>query len=317
MEASIANSQDGAATEPSRAAASVETELRRSARTVVGTVQEDAGFIERDGGDLFTVLHRPTEQPPIGSLTVCSSLFAEQHRDYRREVLLARMLASAGVAVARFHYRGVGNSAMAPASLDAFTRDALDVTLALRGSASVSRTAFLGIGVGALVAARALEAYPEAPLALWKPVLDGARFFRDFFRARLVAATRLGGTTRATTDELLARLSNDGQVDVMGFTVSAKLYESLTASGLTELLPRDARNVLVQPFRGSRAAGAERLAAECRARGCPVDFQPIKLPEDPWFIPDGAEVAAAVMALEEELMTTTRDWLLRLWGAGE
>ena len=223
------------------------------------------------------------------------------------------MLASAGLAVARFHYRGVGNSAMVPASLEAFTRDALDATLAVRGSASVSRSAFLGVGVGALVAAGALQSYPEAPLALWKPVLDGARFFRDFFRARLVAATRLGGAARATTDELLARLANDGQVDVMGFTVSAELYESLTASGVTELLPRQVRSGLLQPFRGSRAAGAERLAEECRTWGCPVDVQPIKLPEDPWFIPDGAEAAAAVMAIEQELMATTRDWLLRLW----
>jgi hypothetical protein len=282
---------------------------------MVGPVREDAGYLERSDGDLFMVLHQPANGPPVGSLTLCSSLFAEQHTDYRREVLLARMLAASGIAVARFHYRGVGNSAMAPGTLDAFARDALDVTAAAQRSTSAVRRAFLGAGVGALVAARALDTDSEAPLVLWKPVLEGARFFRDFFRARLVAATRLGGGANGTTDELLARLANDGEVDVMGFTVAADLYNSLIASSLTELLPHHRGQMLVQPFRGSRAAGAQRLVEAYRARGCSVELQPVKLAEDPWFIPDGAEVAAAVAATEEQLMAATRDWLLNLWGA--
>ncbi len=287
--------------------------LANSARTVAGAVVEDAGFLERPDGALFVVLHRPADRPPPGLLTVCSSLFAEQHTDYRREVRLARTMASAGLAVARFHYRGLGNSAAAPASLDAFTLDVLDVTLAAQGLTSVSRTAFLGVGAGSLVASRALLAYPEAPLLLWKPVIDGAQFFRDFFRARLIAATRVGGPRPGTTDELQGRLASEGHVDVMGFTVAASLYDSLITSRLAEALPRHPRRILVQPFRGTRAAGVERLAADWTECGCLVDVQPVKLAEDPWFIPDGAAVAASIQATEEQLMTDARDWLLSTW----
>lgn len=287
--------------------------LANSATALVGQVAEEAGFLDRPDGALFVVLHRPDGSPPRGCLTVCGSLFAEQHTDYRREVRLARLLASAGVAVARFHYRGSGNSAAASPSLDAFARDALDVTQAACAATSASRVAFLGVGVGSLVATRALSAYPQAPLVLWKPVLDGAGFFRDFFRARLIAATRAGGALPGPTSELVAKLASDGYADVMGFRVAASLHDSVTAARLAETIEPLRRRILIQPFRGSRAGGVERLADAWRAAGSHVDVQPVKLADDPWFIPDEAAVTAAILATEERLMADTRDWLLGSW----
>ncbi|MGH2878670.1 MAG: serine aminopeptidase domain-containing protein [Solirubrobacteraceae bacterium] len=291
--------------------------LANSARAVLDTVLEDAGFLVRPEGSLFVVLHRPADRALSGLLTVCGSLFAERHTDYRREVRLARALACSGVAVARFHYRGVGNSDTGSASLDAFSRDALDVTLAATRSASVSRVAFLGIGMGSLIASRALLSNPDAPLLLWKPVLDGTRFFKDLFRARLVAATRSGRSRPVPTDELLAELTREGQVDVMGFTLAAGLYESLNGSQLAQTVPERSRPILVQPFKGGRSAGLERLVSDWRKRGFQVELQPVKLAEDPWFIPDGAEVAASILATEEQLIASTRDWLTGLWGSGQ
>jgi pimeloyl-ACP methyl ester carboxylesterase len=305
--------------------------LANTARAVVGTVMEEAGFLERPEGALFMVLHRPAGRPALGLLTVCGSLFAEQHTDYLREVRLARTLAAARFAVVRFHYRGFGNSAAATPSLDALTRDALDVSEAAQRLAQVSRIAFLGVGAGSFAASRALAGHPQAPLLLWKPVTDGAQFFRDFFRARLVAATRLGaaqpgaarpgaarpGAARpASTDELLARLARGEPADVMGFTVPACLYGSLVASRLTDT-PPGPRRVLIQPFRGSRTAGAERLATHWSSAGCRVDVQPSRLPEDPWFIPDGAAAAASVRATEDQLIANAGHWLGNVWGAGE
>lgn len=291
--------------------------LANSARAVIGTVREDAGFLVRPDGALFVVLHRPVDRPASRSLTVCSSLWAEQHTDYRREVRLARVLASAGLAVARFHYRGLGNSTPAPASLDTFTQDTLDVTTAARQLTSARRVAFLGVGVGSLVASAACLTHPDAPLVLWKPVIDGAQYFRDLFRARLIAATMARAARPCTTDELLATLASEGHADVMGFTVAASLYDSVVGSRLMETLPRQPRRILIQPFRGPRAAGVEQLAAAWRAHGCLVDVQPAKLAEDPWFIPDGAAVAASVHDTEEQLMANARDWLLSSWRNGE
>jgi alpha/beta superfamily hydrolase len=288
-----------------------------SARTAVGSVLEEAGFLPRPEGDLFVVLHRPADRPPGGLLTVCGSLFAEQHKDYRREVRLARMLADAGLAVARFHYRGLGNSGQGAPSLSAFRRDAEDVALACRQAASVTRVAFLGAGIGSLVAARAAGAHAEAPLALWKPVVEGAQFLKDFFRARVIAAARAGEPRPEATAELLSRLAEQGHVDVMGFALPATLYDSLRSASLEDALAGDPRRVLLQPFQGPRATRLERVVPDLTARGCLVDVRPAKLAEDPWFVPDGADAAAAVRADEEQLMADTRDWLLHAWGDAE
>lgn len=291
------------------------TALAGSARAVAGTVEEEAGFLARPDGALFVVAHRPAAGPAAGWLTVCSSLYAEQHTDYRREVRLARLLASAGIGVARFHYRGVGNSAAGTATLDAFARDALDVTAATAGPAD-GQVAFLGVGAGSLVASLAIAAHPDAPLLLWKPVADGAQFFRDFFRARLIAATRAAGPRPDSTERLLARMAAEGHADVMGFAVAASLHASVTSARLAETVPRQPRRILLRPFRGARAAAAERLAADWTAAGCLVDVRPARLPEDPWFIPDGAAAAASVRAAEDELMAGARDWLLGAWRDG-
>lgn len=301
------------ALDPPERAPGADLALVNSAQVAVGGVLEDAGFIARPDGALFVVLHRPADQQPRGLLTICGSLFAEQHTDYRREVQLARELACAGVAVARFHYRGVGNSAPGSASLEAFCRDALDVTMSARRVSAVGRIAFLGVGMGSLVASKALLAHPDARLMLWKPVLDGTQFFRDFFRARLIASARIGGAKPVSTDELLATLQSTGHVDVMGFKVAASLYDSVTSSRLAETIPDRPRRVLIRPFQGSRAARLEPLVAQWRALGSHVDVEPVKLAEDPWFIPDGPAVAAVLQAAEEQLISTTRDWLLDSW----
>lgn len=290
-----------------------DSSLTNSARAVSPASTEEAGFLARPVGDLFVVLHTPTARAPIGSLTICSSLFAEQHTDYRREVRLARTLAAAGVAVARFHYRGVGNSAPASGSVETFGEDALDVAEAVRQMAPNRPFALLGVGAGSVIAAHALLAYPEAPLVVWKPVVDGSRFFRDFFRARVIAATRSGAPRPAATPELLEQLANEGHVDVMGFRLSQELYESLSAASFSELVLQHPRRVLLQPFRGARAAELERLVPEWTTAGGAVDARPAKLAEDPWFIPEGEAVAAVISAEEERLIANVRDWLLSLW----
>lgn len=316
METSFPNAQPDPGTDPDGLGAEAGPRLGATAQMTVGDVRETAGFLTRAEGSLFMVLDRPAAQPPVGLLTVCSALFGEQHADYRREVRMARALASAGFAVTRFHYRGVGNSAPAEASLDAFVRDALDVVRVAQRETGAQRRAILGVGPGALVAARAAGASSDGALLLWKPVGDGSQFFRGLFRARMIAATRPGGERPSSTDSLLARMAAEGSVDVMGFTLWASLYESLGAARLDAALVPHIERVLIQPFRGSRATEAKHTAATWRERGCRVDLEPVKLPEDPWFVPDRADVSAAVMAAEQQLIATSRDWLLDYWGEG-
>ena len=282
----------------------------------VDGVRCEAGFVDTADGRLFTVRHL-ARTDPIGTVVVCSSLFAEEHTDYRRDFQLAQRLAGAGIATARFHYRGVGNSAPGAGaqSLAAFARDARSIAGVLATPRDVksgtSRLGFVGIGPGALVAAAAAARRDGSPVVLWKPVADGERYFRDLLRARLIAATRTGQTV--TTQDVLDALAAHGWADVMGFRVTATLRDSLVTARLSDLGPGDPREVLFQPFRGSRATEAARALDTWSKAGNTVTTQPTTLPEDPWFIPDAAETSGEVAALENDLIEHTWTWLRSMW----
>ena len=84
-------------------------------RSIETTMLEEDGsraeacFVETERGALFMVTHLPAG-PAQGAVVVCSPIQSELLKNNRHEVMLARRLASQGVAVARFHYIGTGNS---------------------------------------------------------------------------------------------------------------------------------------------------------------------------------------------------------------
>src|SRR3954447_25668070 len=73
-------------------------------------VTEEATFLGEGRSRFLAFLHRPRAATPVGGVLLCGSLYQDLHLNYRPEVLLARALAARGFAVARFQYRGTGNS---------------------------------------------------------------------------------------------------------------------------------------------------------------------------------------------------------------
>ena len=70
---------------------------------------ERPAFVGPTGGAVFACLHLPSK-PARRMVLLCSSVAAEWKFNYRREVLLARRLATLGVAAVRLHYLGTGHS---------------------------------------------------------------------------------------------------------------------------------------------------------------------------------------------------------------
>jgi hypothetical protein len=203
--------------------ASTEILLAGVARTDDRTgVGEGAGFLGSPPGQLFAALHEPAT-PARAAIVVCPSILADQVVNYRREVLLARALASLGVAAVRFHYGGTGTSQGEPAAItfETLVEDAR--TAAALATSIGGRVAFLGTRVGALVAAAAGRD-ADAPLVLWEPAADGAGYWREAFRAQRVRdLTRTG---RPGPDPVLA-LKSVGWTDLLGHRVHSALYRSL------------------------------------------------------------------------------------------
>lgn len=276
----------------------------RTAATRIDPASGAREEVEFFGGTqrLFGCVHVPRSGAEAG-LVVCSPVASEFEKNYRRETLLAWALASRGVAVGRFHYRGVGHSDgdSEAVSIDGMIEDAAAAADHLIERTGVTRLAFLGTRLGAVVAGAMARRHDGAPLALWEPVVDGTQYFREVFRAGFMADLRQRRGASPSQEAVVARLGSEGRVDVVGYTVGRALYESAVHRTLEPELGNVARPVLVvqlsqsQKVRPAYRALADRLAAS----GFPVEVVVIDEVEAWWFGGERRGKAALTQATVE------------------
>lgn len=123
-------------------------------------------------------------------IVLCPPFGQEAIRAQRLLRVLAERLARAGHDVLRFDYFGTGDSLGddADADLDGWSNDLRRADAELRDRSACSRTVWIGMRVGGLVALRAAAQAPErlARLLLWDPPIDGGAYLRHL-RERHVA----------------------------------------------------------------------------------------------------------------------------------
>ncbi len=191
---------------------------------------ETPQFLESHGSPLYAVQHAAAPGRADAPVVVhVHGLGVEQITLYRQEVLAARAAAAAGFPVLRFHARGHGDSAgsTADVTLTSLVEDARAAADHAKRLSGASRIVWLGVRVGALVAALAAEDRSDtAGFLLWEPVEKPAEFFRMQLRTLLFSQVAGGKKPDATVDQLLARLERDGALDVLGYT----LYQTTRAS---------------------------------------------------------------------------------------
>jgi alpha/beta superfamily hydrolase len=206
---------------------------------------EILGFLDSGSEDrLFGSFNMPAGEPKACVL-FSSSLYAESARNYRREVILARDLATRGIASLRYHYRGTGYSDGDPAAL-AFPSMCADATVALarlRERCPGLPTGYLGTRLGALVAATVARSQASAPAVLWDPIASPATFFQDATKARRAGgmiADKQRGTVSAEEDPW-----GSGFLDSLGYRLPLGLRDSLEGLSLAECLGTADRPILV------------------------------------------------------------------------
>jgi pimeloyl-ACP methyl ester carboxylesterase len=256
-----------------------------------GGFREEATFFGSGRARLFGVLHRP-EDPPVGGVVICPSIYAEFMAGYRMDVAVARALASRGLAVQRFHYRGVGHSDGEASEMTFATmvEDARTAAERLASETGVTRLAFLGTRFGALIAASMAAERRECPLVLVEPVLDAKRFFRDAWRAFLIRSLRAGATDAPPSPGLSVALAQEEAVDILGYAICRSLFESASERTLTGELGPGARRVLVVQLGRTSALRKDTDAAReaLDELGCHVDIEAVT--EDVmWWFPPSAE----------------------------
>src|SRR5690606_6529681 len=120
---------------------------------------------------------------------LCNPFGQEAVRAHRIFVVLADRLARQGVSVLRFDYHGTGDSPGDDdvGDLEGWAADILSAQAWLDEAARPSRRVWIGLRLGALLAAMASGgARPGATidsLILWEPVIDGSAYLRELAEA--------------------------------------------------------------------------------------------------------------------------------------
>ena len=270
-------------------------------------VREEAGFAGPAKQRIFTFGHLPAGRP-IGGVLICSPLHAEFQTNYRREVLLARTLAVQGCAVQRFHYYGTGHSfgTSAEMTIDSMVQDANTALHSLAELLGDAPVGVIGSRFGALIAARVSASLASAPLAMWEPVNDGARYFKDAMRASLVLDLKEEASEGRTTQAIVDDLQRDGFVDLLGYSVQRRLCDSAAAASLAESIGDRPRSVLILQLGPQKRMRREfvDLSDDLTRAGFSVETRILPGKESWWFSNEPTRAAP----LSRRAVDATAEW---------
>jgi alpha/beta superfamily hydrolase len=272
-------------------------------------VRERAAFVSGPSADeqIFMCSHEPPTDP-VGAVLICSPVLADFLSHYQREVNLARSLAEAGFTVARFHYRGTGNSDgdNALVTLSSLEADALWMAEELRSWLPDVPLAVVGTRLSSLVAASVARDHPEAAVVLCEPVTDPRRYFQDGIRSAAMASIA-SGRARQGSGDLAAQIDRDGSVDILGNLIHRDLYQTTVAVDPTAfLLAAGQHPALLMQFGGrDLRAPLRSLKERLGEGGWDLDASIIDLQESWWFR------AGRRLLSHPELNSSVETWLVR------
>jgi hypothetical protein len=222
---------------------------------------------------LYGVLHPASLHPARArAVLLCNPFGQEAVRIHRFFRVLADGLAGAGVACLRFDYHASGESLGDDhdADLDRWVRDVLAADALLRQRTGVQEVDWLAPRLAGALAVRASAQAPQPPgqLALWEPVVWGARYV-DHLRAvhaSVVADLPDGG-------ELA------GEEEILGFGASRRLLRQMRAITSIDYQRARARRVLmIAPHR--QTTDANEWLTALQRRGVAVRRQTLNLDFD-------------------------------------
>jgi hypothetical protein len=254
---------------------------------------------------LFTAFDGPRHG--TRAVLVCGTIGWEFTKNYRREVLLGTRLAAEGFLVARFHYRGQGESGglFRTLTLASMLADATEVAVRLRARAGGAITAVAGIRLGAFAAASLAASLGGAPLVLWDPVTDGDQYLRELVRVRRVwSATRARQGIPAGED-----FAPDGSLGVLGYRLCPELIAQLRGLRLGQVLGPGCRALSLHT--GAVPRQARELAARIHDRdGDGACLVPEAVPgRIDWWMKRAVFEPEEDSAVTSALIARTAQWL--------
>lgn len=188
---------------------------------------------------MIGMYHFPKPAEPAGTaVLLCNPFGQEAIRAQRVYAVLADRLAGQGVPTLRFDYHGTGDSPGddEDGELEGWSADVRSAQEKLDGLARPSVRVWIGLRLGALLAAMASAACDESPpdsLILWDPVLDGSAYLRELARADREAQLRVFSLDAGRRKRLSREPLPSEPDEALGFPISTTLRGQLRASNGT------------------------------------------------------------------------------------
>jgi alpha/beta superfamily hydrolase len=261
---------------------------------------------------LFGVTHLSARPSGLG-VVISSPVNNDYLKNNRREVLLSRRLAAAGVAVQRYHYAGTGHSDgdATEMTIGTMIEDARHATAHLRERSGAERTVFMGSRMGALAAAGA-AAESDSPLAMWEPISEGRKYFRELFRTMMIVGMNDDGEGQ-TINDIKARFEADKTLDVAGFSVGWALHEDANDRSLIDIFGNGTAPVFLAQFREKPELKAEyaKLVTAWEEQGRTVSTHHVPF-EEAWHLFVFGFKAEDERQHSQDLLDATVNWVTGL-----
>ena len=162
--------------------------------------------------------------------------FAEEKQDsHRGFVNLARELASNGFWVLRFDYFGTGDSEgdWEQATVPDWLSDIRAAVDWVASNLRITNLGLLGLRMGGTLAALAAESEDRVNfLVLWDPVINLKTHLYQILRSNLTTQMRVHGKVLYNRDHLLSQLKDGGIINLDGYSLTQRCYESAVAVDL-------------------------------------------------------------------------------------
>jgi hypothetical protein len=198
------------------------------------SAQGRARWLALEPHPVLAFLYEPPERPAAGGTAVlfCPAFGWEEMCAYRGRRAWAQALAQTGHPAATFSLPGSadsGGSPRDPGLLDAWTVSVSEAAEWLAAATGAERLAAIGIGLGGMLACRALAGgAPIDELILWGVPASGRRWLRELDAYARLIRSRHPEDYRTSADP-------EGDREYTGFLLSAETARELERLDLTEL----------------------------------------------------------------------------------